>query len=87
MQIQYLKEEKNELEIEISSATIAELLRAYLNQDDFVLLAAWRREHPTKNPKLKIKTKDKTAKKALNDAVSRIEKDLDKLEASFKKVK
>ncbi len=87
MQIQYLKQEKNEIEIEINNVTVVELLRMYLNQDDGVVLAAWRREHPTKNPKLKIKTKDKTAKKALNDALAAIDKDLDKLETNFKKAK
>ncbi len=83
----YLKQEKNEIELELSSVTVAELLRAYLNQDEGVTLVAWKREHPTKNPRLKIKTKDKTAKKALHDAIADIEKDLDKLESSFKKAK
>ena len=83
----YLKQEKNEIELELNSVTVAELLRAYLNQDEGVTLAAWKREHPTKNPRLKVKTKDKTAKKALHDAIADIEKDLDKLESSFKKAK
>ncbi len=87
MQIQYLKQEKNEIELELGSVTLVELLRAYLNEDSAVVLAAWRREHPTKYPRLKIKTKEKTAKKALNDAIASIEKDLDKLEADFKKGK
>ncbi len=87
MQIQYLKQEKNEIELELGSVTMAELLRSYLQEDDSVVLAAWRRDHPTKDPLLKIKTKEKTAKKALHDAVARIEKELDKLESSFKKAK
>ena len=87
MQIQYLKNEKHEVEIELNNVTIAELLRSYLNNDEEVTLAAWKREHPTKNPKIKIKTSGKTAKKALNDAIARIEKYLDRIESNFKKAK
>ncbi|MFH1308308.1 MAG: RpoL/Rpb11 RNA polymerase subunit family protein [archaeon] len=85
MEIKYLKEDKTEAEIEISNMTIVELLRVYLNKDESVSFAAWKREHPTKNPILKIKTKNKTPKKAIQDAVSEIEKDTDKLVAGLKK--
>ena len=87
MKMQVLKQEKNEIELEINSITVVELLRAYLNEDSNVTLAAWRRDHPTKPAKLKIKTKDKTAKKALGDSIAHIEKDLDRLEAEMKKAK
>ena len=70
--------------IQLNNLTIAELLRTYLNQDDSVSFAAWRREHPTKAPILLIKTKGKTAKKALQDAISKIEKDADKFLEEFK---
>lgn len=85
MQVKYLKEEKNEVEIEMDNLTVAEILRAYLVKDENVEFAAWRREHPTKNPVLKVRTKGKTAKKAIQDAVARIEKELDKLLEDFKK--
>jgi len=85
MKINYIKEEKNEIELELDNITIAEILRAYLIQDEDVEFAAWRKEHPTKNPILKIKTSGKTAKKALNDAIEKIEKELDKIESDFKK--
>ena len=85
MQIKYLKDEKNEVEIELDNTTIAEILRAYLIQDDNVEFAAWRKEHPTKNPILKIKTEGKTASKALKDAVEKIEKELDKIQSEIKK--
>jgi len=85
MKINYIKEEKNEIELELDNTTIAEILRAYLIQDEDVEFAAWRKEHPTKNPILKIKTSGKTAKKALNDAIEKIEKELDKIESDFKK--
>ena len=87
MIVKYIKDEKNEAEIEIDNATIAEILRVYLAQDENVSFVAWRKEHPTKNAVLKIKTSGKSARKAVEDVVSRIEKDLDKLESEFKKAK
>ena len=87
MEINILKESKDEIELELGSVTIAEILRVYLNKDSAVDFAAWRREHPTENPLLKVKTKGKTAKKAVNDAVSKITKELDKVSVDFKKLK
>ena len=87
MEIKILKNTKDELEAEIDSTTIAEILRVYLNKDGNVTFAAWKKEHLTKNPILKVQTKGKTAKKAVNDAVSAITKDLDEIEADFKKLK
>ena len=87
MEISILKSSKDEIEIEFESVTIAEILRVYLNKDTNVTFTAWRREHPTKKPVLLVKTKGKAAKKAIDDAVSAIAKDLDKLEADFKKMK
>jgi len=86
MEINVLKNEKNEIEAEIENLTIAEILRVYLNKDSAVTFAAWKREHPTKRPILKVNTKGKTAKKAVDDAVSAITKDLDKFESDFKKL-
>lgn len=87
MEINVLVNDKEEAEVELDSLTIAELLRVYLNQDSGVTFAAWRREHPTKNPVLKVQTKGKTAKKAISDAVNSVVKDLDKLEKDFKGLK
>jgi DNA-directed RNA polymerase subunit L len=87
MEINILTNTKNELEAEINSLTLVEILRVYLNKDSDVNFAAWKREHPTQKPILLVKTKGKTAKKAVNDAVSAITKDLDKLESDFKKLK
>ena len=87
MEINILKESKDEIELELGSVTIAEILRVYLNKDSAVDFAAWRREHQTENPMLKVKTKGKTAKKAVNDAVSKITKELDKVSVDFKKLK
>jgi DNA-directed RNA polymerase subunit L len=87
MEVKYLKEEKNEAEIEMNNLTVAEVLRAYLAGDEQVEFVAWKREHPTKNPVLKIKTKGKTVKKALQNAISSIEKEADSLVQKFKKAK
>lgn len=87
MKVVYIKDEKNEAEIELDNLTIAELLRAYLVKDESVSFAAWKREHPSKNPVLKIKTKGKTVRKAIADAIAHIEKEADKLVEQFKKGK
>ena len=75
------------MRIEIDNLTIAEIMRVYLNKDSAVTFAAWRRNHPTENPVLAFKTKGKTTKKALSDAIALLEKDLDVLSSDFKKLK
>jgi len=87
MEINVLEEAKDEIKLELGNLTIAEILRVYLNKDPSVTFVAWNREHLEKNPVLLVKTKGKTAKKAIVDAVEHIEKDLDKLEDDFKKLK
>jgi DNA-directed RNA polymerase subunit L len=85
VEVTVLKNEKNELEIELDDLTIAEILRVYLHKDSAVEFAAWRREHPTKPIILRIETKGKTAKKALEDAATLIEKESLKLVDVVKK--
>ena len=87
MEINILKSTKDEIEVQIDSLTIAEILRVYLNKDSSVTFAAWKRKHPSESPILAVKTKGKTAKKAINDAVVLLTTDLDKIEADFKKMK
>lgn len=87
MEVKILSSLKEEIEIELDNLTIAEILRAYLNQDENVIFAAWKRDHPTKNPILLVKTKGKTPKKAIKDAINSITKELDKVENDFKKLK
>jgi DNA-directed RNA polymerase subunit L len=87
MNIKILKEDKNELELEIDNLTIVELLRAYLNKDDAVSFAAWRKEHFEKPAILKVKTKGKTAKKAISDAIASVIKEAEKLSSELKKGK
>lgn len=85
--IKVIKQDKDELHIELSNLTIAELLRSYLWQDPATELAAWQREHPSKNPILVLKTKGKSSKKVLQDTITKIEKLNDKLISEFKKLK
>ena len=84
MEIKILKDEKNELDIELSSLTIAEVLRAYLNKEG-AKLAVWKREHPTKNPVLHIEADN--PKKLLKKAIATIEKEVDIIADEFKKSK
>ncbi len=85
MEVKVLKNEKDYLEIELDNLTVAELLRNQLWKDSAVEAAAWRREHPSKNPVLVIKTKGKSAKKVLQDCISQINKLNNKILEEFKK--
>mgnify|MGYP002632491837 CR=1 FL=1 len=87
MEMTIINESKDELELKIDSLTMVEILKVYLNKDSSVEFAAWKRKHPTESPVLSLKTKGKTAKKAVNDAISAIIKDLDKVAGDFKKLK
>jgi DNA-directed RNA polymerase subunit L len=64
MELNILKDEKDEIELQTDNLTMAEILRVYLNKDASVTFAAWRRGHATENPVLLVKTKGKTARKA-----------------------
>lgn len=86
MNLNIIKEEKNEIEVEFNDVTIPELLRVYLNKDSAVDFAAWKRDHPTMKPILRVTTNGKTAKKAINDAVSLVVKELEGFEKSVKKL-
>ena len=86
MNIKILKSDKNEIEIELDNLTIAEVLRAYLHKDSSVEFAAWKRGHPSKPVILRVETKGKSVKKAIEDAVSTIMKEADKLVSDVKKL-
>ena len=85
MDIKVLKQDKDSIELEIESLTIAELLRVYLNKDSSVSFAAWKREHPSKNPVLVIQTQGKDAKKVLLDTIDKIKKLNSSIASDFKK--
>ena len=84
MEMEILKQDKNDVEVKIDNLTVAEILRVYLNEQG-VDLAVWRRDHPTKPALMKIQTSGKTVKKEVGDAVSAIKKDLNKVLALVKK--
>jgi DNA-directed RNA polymerase subunit L len=84
MELKFLKREKDEVEFELPSLTLAEILRIYLNSDSDVSFAAWRREHFTKNPVMKVKAKD--VKTSIKKAVDAIVSDMDGVIESFKKL-
>jgi DNA-directed RNA polymerase subunit L len=86
MDVQILKDEGNELEIELTDVTIAEVLRIYLHKNEDVEFAAWRQDYPTKPIVLRVETKKgKTAKKAVQEAIEQIEKESEKLAEVVKK--
>lgn len=82
--IKILKDEKNELDLECDNLTIIELLRVYSNKEG-AKLAAWRREHPTKNPVLHVEGEH--PKKIVLKAIAEAQKELDKYSDEFKKMK
>jgi len=84
MEIKILKDEKNTLDVELSSLTIAEVLRVYLNKEG-AKIAVWKRDHPTKNPVLHIEAEN--PKKLLKKAIATLEKEIDKTVDEFKKLK
>ena len=87
MEVKILKDEKNELEVQIDNQTLVELVRVYLNQDSSVKLGAWKKEHYSRPLILKVVTEGKSARKALQDAIAKAEKDLEKYKEEFKKAK
>ena len=87
MEFKILKISKDEMEVQVENLTLAEILRVYLNGDPSVTFAAWKRNHPSEKPILALKTKGKTAKKAIGDAVASAVKELEKIETEFKKMK
>lgn len=86
MLVKVLKNEKDHLEVEIANVTVAELVRSELWNDTSITAAAWKREHPSKNPVLIVNTDGKkAAKKALTEALERITKLNEKVMAEAKK--
>jgi len=87
MEIDILKNSKDEIEMQVENLTIAELLRVYLNKDSSVTFDAWKREHPSEKTILNVKVKGKAIKKAVSYAIVAITKDLDKIEKDFLAIK
>ena len=87
MEVKILNSSKTEIEFQVGSLTLAELFKVYLNEDPEVLIAAWKRLHPTESPIVKVKTKSKDVKKVINSAFETISKELSGFRADFKKLK
>ncbi len=83
MNVEIVKQEKNELEFKIDNLNVAEILRVYLNRQG-IDFAAWRREHPSKPIIFRVQSKD-GAKKEISEAIKAIGKDLDKIKGLVKK--
>jgi DNA-directed RNA polymerase subunit L len=84
MEIKIIHEDKGLIDLEIDNLTIVELLRVYLNKQD-IKMAAWKREHPTKNPVLRVEADN--AKKVVLRAVDAIQKDLESFVTEYKRSK
>ncbi|MEK6893330.1 MAG: RpoL/Rpb11 RNA polymerase subunit family protein [Nanoarchaeota archaeon] len=84
MNIEIIKSEKDEIELHLDNPTLAEVLRVYLYEQG-VDFAAWKREHPSKPIIFKIKSSNKTIRKAVGDAVVAIKKDCGKIISVLKK--
>ena len=87
MEIKFLKDTKNEVEVQLQDLTLAEILRVYLNEEPEVVFVAWKREHMTEKPILKIKTKDKDVRMVVKSTIELITKDLDDVLSNFKAIK
>lgn len=87
MEIKILKDEKNRLEVQFDNQTVAEIVRVYLNQDSDVELGVWKREHYSKPVVLTVVTRSKSAKSVLQNAISKVQKDIEKYVGEYKKLK
>ena len=87
MEIEILEEEKTMLKFKIKGEThtLTNLLKKELFNDNSVEFAGFTIEHPLKGEAIfVVKTVRKNPKKALNDAVERIQKQLADFEAQVK---
>ena len=90
MDIEVKKNATNELHFVMKGErhTFPNLLRETLLQDSSVTFAAYTLPHPLGNEcEFVVKTKGKTAKKALADAAKQVEKKLAEFEKAFKAAK
>ena len=90
MDIEVKKSTANELHFVMKGErhTFPNLLRETLLQDSSVAFAAYTLPHPLESDcEFVVKTKGKTAKKALADATKQIEKNLAEFEKAFKAAK
>ena len=90
MDLEVLTTKKNEIEFVLKGErhTFPALLREALLQDSSVEFAAYKLHHPfDKDSKFIVKTKGKSAKKALADALKHVDADLNEFKKAFKAAK
>ncbi len=88
MELKVLKNEAHEIEFLMKGQrhTYPQLLRQRLLEDSDVSFVAYKLPHPLDNDcRFILKTKGKSAKKALEDAVKKIGKDLDAFQEGIEK--
>lgn len=86
MKVKVLEKSQNEIKIELDDLTLCELIRKELWEDKSLVQASYSRKHPIENPILHVQTEGKSAKKALQDAIKRLEKKNEELIKVFKSV-
>lgn len=84
MNIEIIKQEKDDVEFFIDNSTVAEIARVYLNEQG-VKFAAWRRQHPSKPLIMRIQSSSGTVKKAVSEAVAAATKDVESVISILKK--
>ncbi len=90
MEIEVLKEEKHELQVQFSEIDhgFLNLLKEAIWQQSGVEMASFRLEHPeVSKPLFVLKTKGKEAKKVWNSALESVSEQLEKLNKELKKLK
>jgi DNA-directed RNA polymerase subunit L len=88
MEIEIIKNEKNDLKFYLIGErhTLPSLLKSRLLDDKSVEFVSYKLEHPLEDKSVFIvKTKGKSSKKALQDAVKEIQKELKEMGTSLKK--
>ncbi len=86
LEIEILESEKNSAEFVIKGErhSFPSLLKDVLSRDSSVEFVSYTLEHPLDaDSKFFLKTKGKTAKKALEDALSQLEKDFKEFKSAF----
>jgi len=86
MEIKVIEKSTNEIKLEIDDLTLCEMLRKELWEDKSTVQASYNRKHPTENPILHLQSEGKSAKKALQDAIKRLEKKNEAAAKLFKSI-
>jgi DNA-directed RNA polymerase subunit L len=89
MEIKILEETKNKLKFVVKDEdhTVLNMLKEELWKDENVKISAYRIDHPLVGvPEMTVEaTQGNNPRKAISDAVKRLNKKLDKLQEEFKK--